>query len=85
MVLEGTFTLFEDMDGTVGESRPGSLTWNGYDGEFGGRATMRRAITPRDDVEIEFAPEAMGGAPLRHLMCAIPGGVRVEFVAPAEA
>jgi catechol 2,3-dioxygenase-like lactoylglutathione lyase family enzyme len=33
-------------------------------------------------VEIEFAPEALGGGPVRHMMCAIPGGIRVEFIAP---
>lgn len=32
------------------------------------------------DVAVEFAPEATGGAPLRHRMRTVPGGVRVEFV-----
>ena len=36
-----------------------------------------------DDVEVEFAPEALGGGPTRHMMCAIPGGIRMEFIAPA--
>ena len=32
---------------------------------------------------IEFAPCAMReGSPVRHFMCAIPGGVRVEFATP---
>jgi len=31
--------------------------------------------------EIEFAPEQLGGGPARHMMCAIPGGIRVEFIA----
>ena len=34
------------------------------------------------DVEIEFAPEPLGSAPFRHMMCLIPGGIRVEFTAP---
>jgi len=34
-------------------------------------------------VEIEFEPESLGGGPTRHLMCAIPGGIRVEFIAPS--
>ncbi|MEM1231165.1 MAG: VOC family protein [Pseudomonadota bacterium] len=34
----------------------------------------------RTDVELEFAPEALGNSGLRHLMCAIPGGVRLELV-----
>lgn len=35
------------------------------------------------DVEVEFSPESITGLPARHMMCTIPGGVRVEFVAPA--
>jgi catechol 2,3-dioxygenase-like lactoylglutathione lyase family enzyme len=31
------------------------------------------------------APEPLGGGPTRHMMCAIPGGVRVEFIAAANA
>jgi len=34
-------------------------------------------------VAIEFAPEALGAAGTRHMMCAIPGGIRVEFIATA--
>ena len=33
------------------------------------------------DVRVEFAPEPLGDGPVRHMMCAIPGGVRVEFIA----
>lgn len=36
-----------------------------------------------DGVEIEFAPEALGGGETQHMICAIPGGIRVEFIAPA--
>ena len=32
-------------------------------------------------VDIEFAPEPLGDGPTRHMMCAIPGGIRVEFIA----
>ena len=34
-------------------------------------------------VVIEFAPEPLRDGPVRHMMCAIPGGVRVEFIATA--
>ena len=34
------------------------------------------------DVDIEFAPEPLGDMPVRHMMCNIPGGIRVEFIAP---
>jgi len=36
-------------------------------------------------VAIEFAPEPLGGGPTRHMMVTIPGGVRVEFIAPARS
>lgn len=42
-------------------------------------------LVARKDVEIEFAPEALGGGPTRHMMTRIPGGLRVEFIAPAQA
>jgi catechol 2,3-dioxygenase-like lactoylglutathione lyase family enzyme len=32
-------------------------------------------------VEIEFAPESLGGGATRHMMCTIPGGIRTEFIA----
>ena len=34
-------------------------------------------------VAVEFAPESLRDGPVRHMMCAIPGGVRVEFIATA--
>ncbi len=34
------------------------------------------------DVDIEFEPEPLGDMPVRHMMCNIPGGIRVEFIAP---
>ncbi len=36
-----------------------------------------------DGVEVEFAPEPLGGGPTRHLMCTIPGGIRMELIAPS--
>lgn len=33
-------------------------------------------------VDIEFAPEPLGGGPTRHMMCFIPGGIRMELIAP---
>ena len=35
-----------------------------------------------DGVNIEFAPEPLMGGPTRQMMCSIPGGIRVEFIAP---
>lgn len=39
----------------------------------------RLAATP--DVAIEFPPELLLEGPARHMMCEIPGGIRVEFIA----
>lgn len=39
----------------------------------------RLAETP--DVFIEFPPEPLLGGPARHLMCEIPGRIRIEFIA----
>jgi catechol 2,3-dioxygenase-like lactoylglutathione lyase family enzyme len=36
-----------------------------------------------DDVVIEFAPEPLGGGPTQHMICTIPGGIRLEFIAPS--
>lgn len=33
-------------------------------------------------VDIEFAPERLGGGPAKHMVCFIPGGIRMEFIAP---
>jgi catechol 2,3-dioxygenase-like lactoylglutathione lyase family enzyme len=40
-------------------------------------------LVTADGVEVEFAPELLGAGPARHMMCTIPGGIRVEFIAPA--
>jgi len=40
-------------------------------------------LLERADVRIEFAPEPLGGGPTRHMMCAIPGGIRLELIAAA--
>jgi catechol 2,3-dioxygenase-like lactoylglutathione lyase family enzyme len=36
-----------------------------------------------DDVEVEFRPEPLGKGQSKHMMCYIPGGIRMEFIAPA--
>lgn len=43
--------------------------------------TAHRRLAALDDVTVEFAPENLGDGPLRHMMCEIPGGIRVEFIA----
>lgn len=36
-----------------------------------------------DGCDVEFPPEPLGGGETRHMMCYIPGGIRMEFIAPA--
>ena len=44
---------------------------------------LHERLAAIDSVDIEFAPEPLRDGPVRHMMCAIPGGVRVEFIAVA--
>jgi catechol 2,3-dioxygenase-like lactoylglutathione lyase family enzyme len=37
-------------------------------------------LSQLDNVEIEFAPEPLTGLPLYHMMCFIPGGIRLELI-----
>ncbi len=46
--------------------------------------TVHEKVQVAAGVEIEFAPEAVGDGPNKHMMCAIPGGIRVEFFAPGS-
>ena len=42
---------------------------------------LHQKLQATDGVEIEFAPESLGGGAMRHMMCSIPGGIRMEFIA----
>lgn len=44
---------------------------------------LHQKLTKTAGVEIEFAPESLGGGPTKHMMCFIPGGIRMEFIALA--
>jgi catechol 2,3-dioxygenase-like lactoylglutathione lyase family enzyme len=46
---------------------------------------VHERLLAEPDVQIEFAPEPLGDGPTRHMMCAIPSAIRVEFIAPASA
>ena len=45
--------------------------------------SLHLVLQSTDDVEIEFAPESLGGGATQHMICNIPGGIRVEFIAPS--
>lgn len=44
---------------------------------------LHKRLEGTDDLRVEFSPEPLGGGPTKHMMCYIPGGIRVEFIAPA--
>ena len=44
-------------------------------------AGLHDKLKAAEGVAIEFAPESLGGGDVRHMMCSIPGGIRVEFIA----
>ncbi|MGI9294722.1 MAG: VOC family protein [Pseudomonadales bacterium] len=44
---------------------------------------LHRRLQQSADVDIEFAPESLGGGEVRHMMTYIPGGIRVEFLSPS--
>jgi len=46
---------------------------------------LHKRLEARGDVDIEFAPELLGSGPTRHMMTQLAGGIRVEFIAPAQA
>jgi len=48
-------------------------------------ANVYRDLENRADVTIEFAPESLGGGPVEHMMCRIPGNIRLELIAPPAA
>jgi len=37
-------------------------------------------LSARPDVAIELGPEPLRGSDIRHMMCRIPGGIRLEFI-----
>jgi len=44
--------------------------------------SLYQKLDTTNGIDIEFAPERLGGGPTRHMMCFIPGGIRMEFIAP---
>ncbi|WP_299405476.1 VOC family protein [Acaryochloris sp. IP29b_bin.148] len=42
---------------------------------------LHQTLSQTPGVEIEFAPESLGGTPMHHMMCAIPSGIRMELIA----
>lgn len=45
-------------------------------------SVLYEKLVDTDGVDIEFAPETLGAGPKKHMMCYIPGGIRMEIIAP---
>jgi catechol 2,3-dioxygenase-like lactoylglutathione lyase family enzyme len=43
---------------------------------------LARELSGRDDTDIEFESESLGETDIRHMMCRIPGNIRLELIAP---
>ncbi|MGB3519115.1 MAG: VOC family protein, partial [Elainellaceae cyanobacterium] len=43
--------------------------------------SLYQTLTTTEGVEIEFAPEPLGGGSTQHMMFYIPGGIRMELIA----
>ncbi len=43
--------------------------------------TLHQNVSGYLGAEIEFAPEPLNNTPFRHMMCRIPGGLRLELIA----
>ena len=43
--------------------------------------TLSETLSARADVTLEFKPEPLGSNGLQHMMCLIPGNIRLELIA----
>ena len=46
--------------------------------------SLHALLADYEGVDVEFSPEQLGSGATTHMMCTIPGGIRVEFIAPAS-
>lgn len=44
-------------------------------------ALLHAELSAREDSAVEFAPEGLGDSGLQHMMCLIPGNIRLELIA----
>ena len=42
--------------------------------------TLAGELLLRDDTDVEFEPEALGTTTIRHMMCRVPGNIRLELI-----
>ena len=88
-VSDGTvmLTLWQATDPTtaIPFDRKNNIGLHHFAIQVDGRATrtsMYETLSKTEGVTIEFAPEPIGSGPTQHMMFYIPGGIRMELVAP---
>ena len=42
---------------------------------------LAHELSRHDGTDIEFEPERLGGTDMHHMMCRIPGNIRLELIA----
>jgi hypothetical protein len=42
---------------------------------------LHAGLVTTSSIQVEFMPEPLGNGPVEHVMCAIPSGIGVEFIA----
>lgn len=50
-------------------------------GDASDLARLNEELGAREDLDIEFEPEGLGESGIRHMMCRIPGNIRLELIA----
>ncbi len=50
-------------------------------GDASDLARLSEELGAREDLDIEFEPEGLGDSGVRHMMCRIPGNIRLELIA----
>ena len=44
-------------------------------------ARLSTELGSRDDLDVEFTPEGLGDTGIQHMMCRLPGNIRLELIA----
>jgi catechol 2,3-dioxygenase-like lactoylglutathione lyase family enzyme len=47
-------------------------------------AVAHERICAHGSAAIAFGPESLGAGPSQHMMCVMPGGIRLELIAPSK-
>ena len=74
-----------DPDNAVPFDRKNNIGLHHFALKVDSLATLKsvyQTLLNTEGVEIEFAPEPLKGLPAHHMMFYIPGGIRMELIAP---